>query len=615
MNIYRNNQGVNNLKGIEQVAKISVPFAKQIAPIAARTLIGSKTDVVAIPKQEINKLLWQGEQEVEQLEAGFFSIFEAEIEISNTRAAQARAVTEVLAAEASHTQIESEAAGFLGTTLPIAINSVKERTTLLTMMPVLVAATARLVRLLHRQGLPGRRLFRLFPTILHRTVASLLATKRLNNRPITPALVKLVIAAQTARVLGSSRLVRQAMIRNALIRSQAVSDSRKPNFTKRERMTMQNQAMFEAPASHEAVSYSNPYSNPEYEDEWEMQEANPYSTYSHPEAEWEMQEATHYNNPYSNPEYEDEWEMQEANPYNNPHSNPEYEDEWEMQEANPYSNSEYEWEMQEANPYSNPYSNPEYEDEGEYFFKKAFRSIGRGIKAVAKAAAPLAKRLAPMVAGSLVSMIPGAGVVAGPLAAKLTSQLVQEGEMEAQQMEAEFFGSNEAVAEVANTEVAHEAALTEFLAAQAAEATNEAEAEAAIGASLPITISIMGGRRALRPVTPILSQANATLVRGLARQGKTGRQLLRTVPAINRRAIATLKAVARSGQPINGATATKAMASATKRVLSNPRLVEGAIVRNAVLRQRTAPPNPRRTAGARRGYCPTCATPVGMARR
>jgi hypothetical protein len=121
------------------------------------------------------------------------------------------------------------------------------------------------------------------------------------------------------------------------------------------------------------------------------------------------------------------------------------------------------------NHYSNPYSN----DEGEFFFKKAFRSIGSGLKTVVKAAA----RFAPILAGKLATMIPGIGVVAGHLAAKLTSHLLKEGEMEAMQMEAEFFGTNEAEAEVTNSEQAHEAALTEFLAAQAAEATTEAESE------------------------------------------------------------------------------------------------------------------------------------------
>jgi hypothetical protein len=341
-------------------------------------------------------------------------------------------------------------------------------------------------------------------------------------------------------------------------------------------MATQQQAMFEAPASHEAAQYNNPYSNPEFENEWE----------SH--------EAVHYSNPYSNPEFENEWESHEAAHYSNPYSNPEFENEWESHETAQYSS---------------PYSNSE--DEGEYFFKKAFRSIGRGLKSVIKAAAPLAKRFAPIVAGKLAALIPGIGPIAGPLAAKLTSALVQEAEMEAEHMEAEFFGTNEAEAEVGQTEAAHEAALTEFLAAQSAEATTEAESEAALGAALPITITIMGGRRALRPVMPVMAQANSQLVQTLRRQGPVGRQLLRTVPAIQRRTVATLKAIAKSGQPVNGATAVKAMAAASRQVLNNPRLVQGSIVRNAVLRQRVAPPNPRRAAaGMGIGRCSNCGNSV-----
>jgi hypothetical protein len=381
-------------------------------------------------------------------------------------------------------------------------------------------------------------------------------------------------------------------------------------------MAIPNQALFETPASHE-THYSNPYSNPEWESEWETHEAMPYSNpYSNPEmeSEWENPEAIPYSNPYSNPEMESEWETHEATHYSNPYSNPEMESEWETHEAMPYSNPysnpemESEWETHEAMPYSNP----EWEDEGEYFFKRAFRSIGRGIKAVAKAAAPFAKRFAPLIAGKLAALIPGIGPIAGPLAAKLTSSLVQEGEMESVQMEAEFFGTNEAEAEVAQTEMAHEAALTEFLAAQAAEATTEAEAEAALGAALPISITIMGGRRALRRVIAILAQANSELVKSLAQQGPVGRELLRTVPAIQRQTVATLKAAARTGRPINGPLAVRAMAAASRRVLGNPQRVQRTMVRNAVLRQRTAPPNPRRAAAGVRmnGRCPVCASRV-----
>jgi hypothetical protein len=163
-------------------------------------------------------------------------------------------------------------------------------------------------------------------------------------------------------------------------------------------------------------------------------------------------------------------------------------------------------------------------------------------------------------------------------------------------MEAEFFGSNEAEAEVANTEAAHEAGLTELLAAEATEATTEAEAEAMLAATLPITITIMGGRRPLRPVMPTLAQANGRLVAILRRQGPAGRQLLRLVPTIQRRAVATMRAAARSGQPVSGPLAVRAMAAATHSVLNNPRTVQRALTRNAVLRQRVAPPRPRRAA-------------------
>jgi hypothetical protein len=383
-------------------------------------------------------------------------------------------------------------------------------------------------------------------------------------------------------------------------------------------------AMFEAPAA-QAAHYSNPYSNPEFEDEWETSPAAHYSNpefetspaahYSNPYSnpEWESP-AAQYNNPYSNPEFENEWENPVAH-YSNPYSNPEFENEWESPVAhysNPYSNPEFEneWESPAAH-YSNPYSNPEFENEGEYFWG--------GLKKIArkawKVAAPFAKGLAPKLVSTLFGMIPGAGAIAGPLAGKLTSALLKEAEMEAMQMEAEFFGTNEAEAEVANHEMAHEAALTEFLAAQAAEATTEAESGAAIAATLPITIRIMGGRRALRHVTPILTQATGRMSRMLSQQGPIGNDLKRVMPTIERQTVALLKAASRAGQPINNTTAIRALASATNRVLSNPRRVQRAIVRNNVIQNSTARPNSSRMATAAAHSCPTCSTPMRMIRR
>jgi len=347
-------------------------------------------------------------------------------------------------------------------------------------------------------------------------------------------------------------------------------------------------ALFEAPAAHETHA-GNHYLNPE-------DYSNLYSNtegYGIPESEWEAN-AAHFSNGYSDRE-----------DYSNSYSDPE-------DYSNSYSNTEgygipeFEWQAHEthAAQYTKPYSNPEdysnsyqspefeWEDEGEYFFKSAFKFIKRAAKVVA----PLAKRLAPFAAKALVSMIPGVGALAAPLVGQLTSQLLKEGAMEAAEMEAEFFGTNEAEAEIGNTEHAQEAALTELLAAEAASAESESEAEATLAAALPITITIMGGRRPLRPVMPTLAQANGRLVAILRRQGPEGRQLLRLVPTIQRRAVATMRAAARSGQPVTGPLAVRAMAAATHSVLNNPRLVQQALVRNALVRQRVAPPTPRRAA-------------------
>ena len=337
---------------------------------------------------------------------------------------------------------------------------------------------------------------------------------------------------------------------------------------------MNPETMFETAGSHES-HYSNPYSNPELE--WETE-----SHYSNPELEWETE--SHYSNP------EAEWETESH--YSNPYSNPETEWETESHYSNPYSNPELEWETESH--YSNPYSNPEleWEDEGEYFFK----GLWKGIKKVGKTLAPLAKKFAPKIAGTLVSMIPGVGPALAPLASKAAGVLLREGEAEAESLEAQLFVSHEGELEVANTEIGQQLALTEFLAAQAAEAETEAEAEAAIAASLPITITIMGGRRALRPVVPILSQANARVVSALRRRGPAGSELLRLMPTVHRQTIGTLHAAARAGQPITAPVALKTLAHVTRRVLSNPRTVARAVDRNTFLKHRVASVTPRKRA-------------------
>src|SRR2546430_11488115 len=69
----------------------------------------------------------------------------------------------------------------------------------------------------------------------------------------------------------------------------------------------------------EAAQYSNPYSNPEMEEEWEAHEGSPYSS-PEMEEEWETHEGSHYSNPYSNPEMEEEWEDRKSTRLNSSHS-------------------------------------------------------------------------------------------------------------------------------------------------------------------------------------------------------------------------------------------------------------------------------------------------------
>jgi hypothetical protein len=168
--------------------------------------------------------------------------------------------------------------------------------------------------------------------------------------------------------------------------------------------------------------------------------------------------------------------------------------------------------------------------------------------------------------------------------------MLAQGESEASALEAQLFGANEFEGELAAHETAHEAALTEVLAAEAAHTSSEAEAEALLGTALPVTIRIMGATRVLRPVMPTLVRANAQLVRSLHNQGTAGRQLLRTVPAIQRRSIGSLKAIRRAGRQVTPTDVARVTAAQAARVLGSSGLCGRTLVRNTNIRQNTVAP-------------------------
>lgn len=211
------------LQGIRQVARVTAPIAQRLAPIVARTLLGTTArSRSSHPRMRrlIQVLLQAGDLETEYLEAEFFGINAADAEVTDLEAAHEAALTEVLAAEASHSPTPSEASAFVGTIVAIVTQSIGGRRHLQSILPVLIAETDALVQLLHRQR--ARRLFRLMPTILRRTIVSLRSAPRFGHQ-ITPILVRRILAAHAVRVFNDPRLVRYALIRNAVIRQRSVA--------------------------------------------------------------------------------------------------------------------------------------------------------------------------------------------------------------------------------------------------------------------------------------------------------------------------------------------------------------------------------------------------------
>jgi hypothetical protein len=253
--------------------------------------------------------------------------------------------------------------------------------------------------------------------------------------------------------------------------------------------------------------------------------------------------------------------------------------------TNSYSNPEYEseWEVQEAGHYADSPLAGDAEAEDSFFFQRALQ----GFRSVAQATAPIAKQVGSIAAKMLINSTPGAGRMATPRTRRLIRTLLWEGELEAAFLEGEWFGDSAAAMEIAPSHSAYDAALSEVLAAEASHTHSEGEASALLGAALPVTIRIMGGRQTVRPITPVLLVATARLVRLLHQRGPAGRRLLRLVPAILRRTIVSLQTAQRLGHPLSSALVGRVMASHTTRVFGDSRLASQLIARNAVIRQRT----------------------------
>lgn len=245
---------------------------------------------------------------------------------------------------------------------------------------------------------------------------------------------------------------------------------------------------------------------------------------------------------------------------------------------NPYANGlgnaqpEYEWEQQEAAHHT---SANEWEAEDRLAVGRRLGSI----RQTARASAPLAQQLVPIAASRLL------GQRASPRATVLLGSLSQAGDRSATAMEAQLFGRNNAA--LRPTEAAYEAALAEVLAAEASHSNSESEAEAFLGAAVPGIVHTMGGSNALRLIMPTLVLANARLVNLLHQKGPEGRRLLRLVPTILRRTIASLGTAHRSGHPITSELALRLMADHISKVFGDANRVTIGILRNAMIQKQT----------------------------
>lgn len=224
----------------------------------------------------------------------------------------------------------------------------------------------------------------------------------------------------------------------------------------------------------------------------------------------------------------------------------------------------------------------EWEWEGEAESEAFFRQIA-GLARRA-AASPALRGIALRAARGALSGLGGAGAalgsaiggsqgaslgrnLGGVLGRQISSWLPQrelEGEFE---FESEFEGEME----VNPIRRIYPDALMEHLGHAAAEAESEEEAEAFLGALIPLAARI------IPRVAPTIMRAAPSLIRGVTgaaralRANPATRPLVRALPTVVRRTAANLAQQAQKGRPVTPQAAVRALARQTSRVLGSPR--------------------------------------------
>lgn len=250
----------------------------------------------------------------------------------------------------------------------------------------------------------------------------------------------------------------------------------------------------------------------------------------------------------------------------------------------------------------------EYEGEGEYEAEEFFgRLAGLARRAIQS---PALRRIGLSAArsalgglGSLGGRLGGAiggargaalgrdlGSVVGRNVSGWLPQREYEGEFELEgefefEGESEFEGEFEMEGEFEvnpQRRVYHEA-LMEHFGHSAAEAESEEEAEAFIGAMIPIAARLAGrAAPAIMRAAPQLIRGAAGVARTLMRNPTT-RPLLRTLPNIVRNTARSLAQQAQHGRPVTPQAASRTLARQTARVIGDPRRAVQAYQRSRAL--------------------------------
>lgn len=162
---------------------------------------------------------------------------------------------------------------------------------------------------------------------------------------------------------------------------------------------------------------------------------------------------------------------------------------------------------------------------------------------------------------------------------------IREGEYEGE-MEFELEGEFEGESLANPIRRVYPDAMMEHFGHAAAAARSEAEAEAFIGALIPLAA------RLVPRVAPTIIRSAPALIRGAAnvtrtlRRNPATRPLVRAVPTIVRRTALDINRQATRGRPVSPQAAVQALARQTQRVISNPQQARVALQRNATVDRR-----------------------------